>query len=767
MTTVIEVGSSAVSRSRTWAEALSGSVPEALAREIEVFELQIALRKQGKVEEKLFGETRLRRGAYGQRYDNGQRHDGKKVRNLAYPDVPTKGTHTAWDAPGMQRIKIPYGGMTADQLEALAAVSEEYSDAILHITTRQDIQLHFVHIEDTPDLMRRLAAAGITTREACGNTVRNVTGCPITGVCPTEAFDVTPYAHAMTYFLLGHKDAQDFGRKFKVSFSGCSEEACGLASMHDIGLIAKVRMTGGIEERGFAFYVGGGLGAVPYQAQLLYEFAAEGEILPIAQAVCRVFARLGEKRNRQRARLKFLVGKLGLEEFRKLVEEERASMPPDERWTAYLGDLGIRREEPLPRSERLIQLGSVPPEFRRWRETNVKAQKQPGFSIVTVRAPLGDITADQARSIARIARKYTGDTLRTTVEQNILFRWVHDDYLLAIWRELDAIGLGQAGAGTIVDVTACPGTDTCKLGIASSRGLAAELEKRLASRFQSLDVAARGLRIKISGCFNSCGQHHIADIGLLGVSRKKGMHMVPHFQVVLGGQWLKNAGAYGLAIGAVPARNIPEVVDRIVDYYLHNRTGDETFQDMWKRLGRANVRSILGSLVEMPEYEVAPEFYRDWGDAREYTMADYGEGECAGELVPVTEFGLQASETVVFEAQVDYDKESYETAVAKAYRAMLTAAKALVQAQYIDITDAPEHIVTEFRTRFCDTEMFYDPYAGSRFAMFLLHLHEHGVPTGDRISSKRIIDEAQLFIEAAHGCYERMTRQKIPEEAAS
>src|SRR5436309_3989225 len=247
----------------TWKEKLAGKMVPELVREIDIFEQQMKLRKQGKIDEKVFAETRLRRGVYGQRYDNGQRHDGKRVQRLAYPSVEqTKGPNTLWDAPGMQRIKIPYGGLNAKQLEVLADLAEEYSDGIAHVTTRQDIQLHYVHIEDTPTLMRRLASVGITTREACGNSVRNVTACPYAGVCADEAFDVTPYARALSRFLLGHPDCQDFGRKFKPAFSGCHQHACGLTGLHDLGLIASKRVneTTGREEFGFQMYVGGGLG---------------------------------------------------------------------------------------------------------------------------------------------------------------------------------------------------------------------------------------------------------------------------------------------------------------------------------------------------------------------------------------------------------------------------------------------------------------------------------------------------------------------------
>ena len=310
-----------------------------LAREIEIYETEIELRKQGKLDEKLFAETRLRRGAYGQRYDNGQRWDGKETQTLSYPSSTTgltKGANTIWDAPGMQRIKVPFGGMNPQQLEVMAELAEEYSDGIAHVTTRQDFQLHFVHVDDTPALMRRLAAVGITTREACGNSVRNVTACPLSGVCSTESFDVTPYAKGLAYFLLGHPDAQDFGRKFKVAFSGCKDEACGLVNMHDMGVIAVKKIVDGVEKRGFELYVGGGLGTVPHQAKLFDAFLPEEELLPTAQAISRVFARLGEKKNRNRARIKFLVAQLGIEEFKRIVLEERATLQQDPLWTTYL-----------------------------------------------------------------------------------------------------------------------------------------------------------------------------------------------------------------------------------------------------------------------------------------------------------------------------------------------------------------------------------------------------------------------------------------------
>ncbi|HEX9843971.1 MAG TPA: nitrite/sulfite reductase, partial [bacterium] len=541
-----------------WKAHLAGHLPPDLAEEIDVFETELALRRQDKLEERVFSETRLRRGVYGQRYDNGQRHDGVRVQTLAYPaGAASKGPNTLWDAPGMQRIKVPFGGLDAAQLETLAELAEEYSDGIAHVTTRQDFQLHFVHVENTPALMRRLATVGITTREACGNSVRNVTACPYAGVCADEPFDVSPYARALSRFLLGHPDCQEFGRKFKPAFSGCAQHACGLTAMHDLGAVAVTRGENGTPVRGFALSVGGGLGAVPHPAKLLEPFLPPEELLPTAQAIARVFARLGEKKNRNRARLKFLVDDLGIDAFRRLVREERAVLPHDPRWVDLVRAAEGERESPLRPPGEVPAQAAADPAFTRWLASNVRPQAQAGYAVATVTLPLGDITAGQLRALADVARRYTHETVRTTVEQNIVLRWVSRADLPALHAELRAAGLGQPGAGGIVDVVACPGTDTCKLGISASRGLAAELRKRLEESAFRMDAVVRDLHIKVSGCFNSCGQHHIADLGFYGVSRKLGGRAVPHFQVILGGEWTRNAGTFGLPILAIPSKRIP------------------------------------------------------------------------------------------------------------------------------------------------------------------------------------------------------------------
>ena len=744
----------------TWKEALGDRIPADLGKQIDLFESQVALRRQGKIDEKVFAETRLRRGVYGQRYDNGQRNDGTGPRTLAYPpDRLTKGPETVWDAPGMQRIKIPMGRLTPAQMDTLADLAEEYSDGVCHVTTRQDIQLHFVHIDDTPDLMRRLAATGITTREACGNTVRNVTACPLAGVCRDETFDVTPYAQACMQFLLGHPDAQDFGRKFKVAFSGCRQHACGLVSMHDLGLIAVTRMEDGVERRGFETYVGGGLGAVPHQARLFEKFLPVEELLPVAQAISRVFARLGEKRNRARARIKFLVAHLGIEEFKRLVLEERAALPDDPRWTAHLEQAPAPAEQPLepPAPSNGAQVDG----FDRWARTNVYRQRQTGYAVVVVKLPLGDATARQMRRLAALARRYVGGAVRATVEQNIVLRWVAEADLPAVYRALSEIDLGQAGAGTIADITACPGTDTCKLGIASSRGLAAELTSALAARAGEVDPAVEGLRIKTSGCFNSCGQHHIADLGFYGVSRNIGGYAVPHFQVVLGGQWLDNAGSYGLAAGAIPSKRIPEVIDRITERFVAERRESESFQDYTRRIGKRALREMFADLAAVPSHDDDPSFYSDWGDPREFTLGDMGVGECAGEVVSLTEFDLAAAEAQIFDAQLRLEEGATAQADQLAYGAMLLGARGLIKTEFIDIGDHPDAVVREFRTRFFETQLFFDKYAGGKFAMYLFRRHDSG-PRRTPDAVHHLIEEAQLFLEACHACQARLAARPAP-----
>jgi sulfite reductase (ferredoxin) len=376
--------------------------------------------------------------------------------------------------------------------------------------------------------------------------------------------------------------------------------------------------------------------------------------------------------------------------------------------------------------------------------------------------PLGDLTAVQTRALADIARKFAGDNIRTTVEQNIVLRFVQNSELVAIYEELNVAQLAIPGGETIVDVTSCPGTDTCKLGIAASRGLAGELRKRLTLKSATLPQAVKDLRVKMSGCFNSCGQHHVADIGFYGNSRKIDGRRVPHFQVILGGQWGENAGHYGMAMGAVPSKSAPDVVDTLAEAYVQKREGNESFRAWVGRMGKRSMREIIKPYMQVAPYAEAPEFYSDWGDVREFSIGDLGIGECAGEVVSLFGIEVVRAESQGFDAQVALEEGDYEEAEDLAYRAMLTAARALVRTEFIDVTESPDDIVKEFQSRFFDNERFFDKYAKGKFGRYLLDRHESKAGDVDRDVASRLIEESQLFIEAAHACETR-----IVEEAAA
>ncbi len=706
----------------------ASAIPSDVAREIEIYEIQLDRFQAGQVEEATFTEFRLRRGVYGQRDDRSQ----------------------------MIRVKIPFGGLTAAQLEMLADVAEEFSDNIIHITTRQDVQYHYVDINTTSELMRRLASVDITTKEACGNVVRNVTACPLSGVCHDETFDVTPYSKALSAFLLGHPDAENFGRKFKIAFSGCEEHACGLANMHDIGAVAAVREVDGEVKRGFKLYVGGGLGAVPHQAKIFDDFVPAEELLPISQSICRVFTRLGERKNRNKARLKFVIAKHGIEEFRKLVLEDRETLRHDPVWTAYLDNLDAYDESPLKPPTQLNGT-SKPDGFEEWHQSNVQLQSQPGYAFVTITLPLGDITADQTRALADISRKYVKDTIRATVEQNIVLRWVTMTDLPALYRELKAIGLGDPGAESMVDITACPGTDSCKLGVSSSRGLAAHLRSHFIEAGVQNEI--KDFRIKISGCPNSCGQHHIANIGFFGSSKRVGGHIAPVYLVLLGGHMVENASSYGLATGKIHGKYIPVFIEELTGKYTAERNEEESFTDYVARLGKAEIKQILSQYDKIPTYEEAPEFYIDTGDTKDYQLKT-GVGECAGEVIALVSMKLEEADRLIYESGLNLEKGEYQDSAELAFDAMIRATDGLlttVGLQYID--DATT--VNEFRTH------FFDP--GNFFAGFGAHLFkatEEDSSTFDHELAHRRVEEATLFVEESHNVYNRMRIKQEEEEAS-
>lgn len=537
---------------------MSVRTTEAVATaEVARFADMIERRRRGEVDEEDFRRFRLQHGVYGIR---GQ------------TDVQ------------MVRVKIPGGILTSAQLDCLATIAETFSRGIGHITTRQDIQFHWVSLDKVPEVLRRLMEVGLTTREACGNVVRNITACPLAGVCTTEVFDVTPYATALSRFLLRNPVCCALPRKFKIAFSGCAVD-CAVAGIHDVGALAAVKEENGVLRRGFRLYVGGGLGPSPQAAQLLEPFTPAEDLILTVVAILRVFDRLGNRQNRARARMKFLVRDLGIEEFRRLVLEERRVL-----WSTWTGEpptvSPTFEPNPPPAPEEPLPEAPAPAGFEVWQKTNVVSQKQAGFCAAYVTVPGGDLTADQFRALANLTRRLPGVEPRTVRTQNLVLRWVREEWLSSLYAALVEAGLGLPGVNGITDVVGCPGADTCNLAITYSHRLALELSRQLV---QSLDKALaedlRDVTIKVSGCPNSCGQHHIATIGLYGTARKVGDRQVPFYQLLLGGHVHDGGVTFAQPVIRIPARRVPEAILRLVNAYRHERAEGETFLDWVRRKG--------------------------------------------------------------------------------------------------------------------------------------------------------------------------------------
>jgi sulfite reductase (ferredoxin) len=527
----------------------------------------------------------------------------------------------------MMRIKVPHGTLTPEQLHAIAECADLYTPRKLgHVTTRQAIQIHFVMLEDAPKVMRRLAEVGVTTREACGNTVRNITADPLTGIADDCVFDVTPYAEAAMRYFLRNPVNQKLPRKFKITYSASPADR-GLIPMHDMGLEARV-LDG---KRCFRLAVGGGLGAAPRLADTLAEFVPEEEQLRSIEAAIRVWDRLGERRNKNKARIKFLVAKIGIDEFRRLWEAELATLPEsfDERYRDP--DLALLEEAPSTGSYASRNGAPVTERegFEVFRRTNVIRQAQAGWNTVQVLLPIGDATAGQMHALAEIARRYANGHIRTSAAQNFVLRWVHDDDLVAVHAALVDIGLAEAHAMTISDVITCPGADTCSIGVTSSKGLGTELRDRiLAGNGKYRDPLVNDIRIKISGCPNSCGQHHIADIGFYGMAIRVGDRQVPAFQLMLGGSG-QGEGRLAKVTMKIPARQIPDAVEKLIDTYVEERTDGEQFGQWYERAGVPHVQEVLAQYKVVPEFNQDPMAYVDWGQSKFFTLDDMGEGECA------------------------------------------------------------------------------------------------------------------------------------------
>jgi sulfite reductase beta subunit-like hemoprotein len=569
---------------------------EAIEAEIARFEERARQFVDGAITAEQFRPFRLKHGTYGQRQ------------------------------PGFQmlRVKIAAGVLKAAQLRVLADIADEYSTGRGHLTTRENVQFHFVKLENVGAAMRLLADAGLTTREACGNTVRNVTACPVAGICTGEAFDVTPYALGVSRYLLRHPDFHDLPRKFKIAFSGCENDGdCAVAGIHDVGLIAQVRGSNGTSHRGFKVLVGGGLGSLPTEAAVLSDFLPEEELLPTIEAILRVFTETGNRKNKLLARLKYVLRAKGIEEFRQLVAEKRkVSTAPAEKFVV-----------PSPIQPSLVSIAPMPlstaatdqqddPEYDRWAEHNLMSQRQAGYGGVWIKLPAGTFHSNQMRGLADVLEKNDLSGVRIAVNQDLVIPWVPFDRARTIYDELAALDLATPGARTISDVTGCPGATTCNLGITRSLTLAEVLSRELNGY---TDPEIQKLRIKISGCPNSCGHHHIADIGFYGNVRKVGDQQAPYYQLLLGGKVNADGVRFARQIMSVPARPIPAIIRELLAFYQSDRQAAESFSAWVSRTPDKAIKERLHSLAEVNV--TTEDLFVDWGDTETYSLK-LGRGEC-------------------------------------------------------------------------------------------------------------------------------------------
>ena len=578
-------------------EPKTKGILDILPEEIVDFEEQVARFQAGDWNPNDFMAFRLRQGVYGQRQPDSQ----------------------------MIRVKAPYGGITAEQMDALGEFAEKYTPLKKgHVTTRENFQFHHVPLADTPAIMRLIGDVGLSTREACGNTVRNVTGCPMAGVCENEPFDVTPYAAAYARYFVRHPFTQSLPRKFKTSFSDC-EADCAISGIHDMGFIPKI-VDG---EKGFEMITGGGTSIMPRIGQTLFDFVPMEEYLKVTEAVIRIFHQTDElRKNRMKARIKFYIDRIGIEEFRSQVEHE---LKKD--WASKSFDptalLFIEDESQLaPDLDGNYTAGSEPA-FEVWCESNVRAQRQSGYNVASIKLPLGDVKSDQFHSIANISRKYSGGRMRLTHQQNIALRWVPDRALYEVWMKLEELGLGDSGVHEISDVVSCPGTDSCKLGITSSMGLGNSISKMI-SEMDTSDQHIKNMHIKMSGCPNGCGQHHVADIGFHGAAAKGPGGQIPAYEVFVGGSFDNGDTRIGQRVKTkVPAKKVPEALGKILNHYKDFRENDEQFKDFVVRMGPESFEPLLSEYKEVPELNrESLDMYMDWTKTVKYQV-ERGEGECA------------------------------------------------------------------------------------------------------------------------------------------
>jgi len=649
-------------------------------------EKKISLFNEGKMDEEKFRSLRLARGVYGQRQQGVQ----------------------------MIRIKLPYGKMKVNQLRRIAEVCDEYSNGNLHCTTRQDIQIHYVSLDRTPQLWAELEKDDVTLREACGNTVRNVTASYTAGVDPKELFDVTPYAHAFFEYFLRNPICQEMGRKFKVAFSS-SDDDTGLTFMHDLGFIPRVKEVDGKQVKGFKVMFGGGLGAQPILAHIVHEFLPVDQMIPFSEGVIRVFDRHGERAKRLKARMKYLVKDIGVEEYMKLVEEERKALP----FHSFPID-GTAEEVEIP------ALADVPAheiedktKFEAWKKTNVFEQKQEGYFGIKLKIQLGNFSTDTARSLADLVEKFAGNDIRVTPNQGLMLKYVREEHLGYVFTELEKLNFAEPGFDSLADITTCPGTDTCNLGISSSYGIAVELERVMKDEFPDL-IYENNMMIKISGCMNACGQHSIASIGFHGSSMKVGTAVAPALQVLIGGAVLGNGeGAVAEKVIKVPSRKGPDVLRSLLNDYWDNGNEGENYHTYYNRQGKIYFYELLKPLADIENLQ--PNDFIDWGH-KDTFKPEIGVGECAGVVVDLIATMIYETEEKLDNAKQSFEAKSYSDSIYFSYNTLVNGAKALLLA-HGHKTNTQAGIIKDFHTHFVETGDF--EFNGKTFAEIVYQLKEN------------------------------------------
>jgi sulfite reductase (ferredoxin) len=641
--------------------------------EKDIIELERKIRqfREGNIPEEKFRSLRLARGVYGQRQQGVQ----------------------------MVRIKLPYGKMTLAQWKRISDVSDEYSTGNLHLTTRQDIQIHFVSLDRTPEMWAELEKDNVTIREACGNTVRNITASDNAGIDKDEPFDVTPYAHAMFEYFLRKPFCQEMGRKFKIAFSS-SEKDSALTFMHDLGVIPRTKIINGKEQRGFKTLIGGGLGAQPHLAIATHEFLEEDQLIPYLEAVLRVFDRHGERNSRHKARIKFLVQKIGIDAFNELVAAERLAITNKN----FKVNTTITAVPALPNYE--LPAGEInianELKYELWKATNVVEQKQEGYVAVYVRVPNGNIASTTSRNLINALQNVIADDVRVTINQGLQFRFVKPAHLRYIYAVLQKEGFANAGFGSVADITACPGTDTCNLGISSSTGISTALSEVIENEYPDF-LYNKEIAIKISGCMNSCGQHGMATIGFHGSSLKAKGQVLPALQVLIGGGVLGSGnGKVADKIIKVPSKRGPDVLRSLLNDYTSNANGGESFLHYSERQGEKYYYELLKPLASLETLQA--EDYIDWGNAEKFATA-IGVGECAGVMIDlVATLILEADEKIELSIE-SVAAKAWADSIYHAYAAFVNTAKALLLQQGVQC-NTQHGILKDFDANFTEKGLF-------------------------------------------------------------